>query len=71
VNPAGQHELLRESLFEWRMAFDLAANIADDAAELGLQGPERSLRPLELLGMRVALLFDESELADRRLRGCP
>jgi hypothetical protein len=33
------------------IANDLAADVTDDAAEIGLQGFERPPRPLELLGM--------------------
>jgi hypothetical protein len=33
------------------IANDLAADVTDDAAEMGVQGFERPPRPLELLGM--------------------
>lgn len=64
MDAAGQHQLLGESLCEAIIARDLAPDVADDAAEIGLQGFERSPRPLELLGMGVALLLDQRELAD-------
>jgi hypothetical protein len=64
--PASQHQLLGESLFEAIIARDLARDVADDAAEIGLQRFEGPPRPLELLGMRVALLLDQREFADPR-----
>lgn len=64
VDPAGQHEFSGESLFERRMAFDLAANVADDSAKLGLQCFAGAFCPLELLGVCIALLLDQGELAD-------
>ena len=64
MDATGQHQLLGKSLFEAVIACDPAANIADDAAKIGLQGFERPPRPLELLGMRVALLLDQREFAN-------
>jgi hypothetical protein len=61
MDTAGQHQLLGESLFKAVIARDLAANITDDAAKIGLQGFGRPPRPPELLGMRVALLLDQRE----------
>ncbi|MHB8886561.1 MAG: hypothetical protein ACYC5H_16060 [Methylovirgula sp.] len=42
VDTPDQHELFGKGYFEQCMAFDLAAYVADGAAELGLQG---QLRP--------------------------
>jgi hypothetical protein len=64
MDAAGQHQLLGKSRREAIIACDLSTNIADDAAKIGLQGFERPPRPLELLGMRVALLLDQREFAN-------
>jgi hypothetical protein len=44
----------------------LAGDVANDAADIGLQCPRRLVRSLELLGMRIALLLNERELAKAR-----
>ena len=58
---------MREDILQGLVASDLAHNVANDAAEKGLQRLQRSPRPFELFGVRVALLLDERELADARI----
>ena len=67
AHPAGQQQRLGEAPLRARVAVDLAADVADDAAEIG---PERAQRPvgaLELLGVGIALVLDQRELADPRI----
>jgi len=47
---------------ELGFAVDLAAEVADDAAEAGAQELELAARPLELMGMAVAAGHDEGAL---------
>jgi hypothetical protein len=51
-----------EEGLERRIAFDLAPDVPDHPAKIGLERPQASVRALELLGMRVALLLDERAL---------
>jgi hypothetical protein len=44
--------------------FDFADDIANDAAEIGLELAQRAIGTLELAGMGIALVHDERELAD-------
>src|ERR1700716_2666769 len=67
AHAARQHEGMREDILQGLVASDLAHNVANDAAEKGLQRLQRSPRPFELFGVRVALLLDERELADARI----
>jgi hypothetical protein len=46
------------------VAVDLAGNVADDAAQIGLEQAQRLVGALELLGMGVSLMLDQGELAD-------
>ena len=47
-----------------RVVFDFADDIANDAAETGLELAQRAVGALELAGMGIALVHDERELAD-------
>lgn len=47
-------------------AFELAGDIADDAAEIGSQRPQGPVGALELLGVGIALVLDQGELAHRQ-----
>src|SRR5580704_19350271 len=67
MNAAGQHERRCEDPLQSWAVRNLAGHIADDAAEIGFQRPEGSLRPLELLGMGIALLPDEGACGDPRI----
>ncbi len=67
MDAARQHQLLGKNLFEAIVACDLAGHVADDAAEIGFQRLERSLCPLELFGMGIALLLDEGVFGDPRI----
>src|SRR5205823_2257726 len=50
--------------FETGIAVDLAGNVPDDAAEIGLERAQSPVGALELLGMGVTLMLDQGELAD-------
>ena len=45
-------------------AGDVAADVTDDAAQIGFE-PERPIGALELLGMGIALMLDQRRFADR------
>jgi len=53
-----QRQQLCERHFEPAVTLDLAADVADDAAELGAQLLEHPVGAVELLGMGIALLLD-------------
>jgi hypothetical protein len=55
-----------ERLFGRILAFDLAADIADDPAEPAAQDTQLPLMPLELLGMGIAPVIIAAALAIRR-----
>src|SRR5207302_4848384 len=63
-NAPCQRQRFGERLLQSFMVRDLAADVADDAPEIGLELLQASVRPFELLGMGVALLLDQRELAD-------
>ena len=46
------------------LGLELAGNVADDAAETGLELAQRAVGALELAGVGIALVHDERELAD-------
>ena len=48
-----QHEQLCERRFESAVALDLAADVADDAAEIGAQLLEHPIGAVELLGVGI------------------
>ena len=58
--PHRQGEKLGEALLEPLVAGDLAANVADHAAETGAQEFECAPRPLELVSMSIAADYDRS-----------
>ena len=47
-----------------RIAGDLAPDVADGAPEIGLELAQRLVGPLELLGVGIALMLDQRQLAD-------
>ena len=59
--------MAEDHVLEPPIALDLAADVADDAAEIGAKLLEGSVGTLELLGMGIALVLDERELADPRI----
>ncbi len=63
ADPIGQGELRRKGRIQSLVRTDLAADIADDAAQLGAQGSQRLVGALELFGMGVPLMFDQGQLA--------
>ncbi len=60
----GQGELGRKGYFQSFVARGLATDIADDAAQLGSQGSQGLVGALELLGVGIALVLDQGQLAD-------
>src|SRR4051795_7980269 len=68
LDPASPRERQREHVCEFRSADDLARNVADDAAEHRADAPQGSGGPLELLGVGIALLPDQRDLADPHVR---
>ncbi len=65
--PPAKAEQGGEAAFEPRVAIDFAGNVADDAAQIGLERAQRLVGALELLGMGVSLMLDQGELADPRV----
>ena len=57
-HPAGEVEGLGEDVLQLVLAYNLAGDVADGAAELGPQGAERSVGALELFGVGIALVPD-------------
>lgn len=53
-----------EERVQFRIAGDLAGDVANGPAEIGLEPAQRLVGPLELLGMRIALVLDQRQLAD-------
>src|SRR4029077_21075535 len=50
------------------IAVDLAGNVADDAAQIGLELAQSPVGAVELAGMGVSLMPYQLELADPRIR---
>ena len=46
---------------------ELAGDVADDTAEIGFELPQSSVGALELLGVGIALMLDQRELAHPRI----
>ena len=42
-------------------------DVADDAAQIGLEPAQASVGALELMGMGIALMLDQRQLADPRI----
>jgi len=59
-----QHAVERDPMEQADVAFDLAGDVADDAAKIGPKRPQGPVGALELLGVGIALVL-ERELADR------
>src|SRR5215213_4409280 len=64
LDPASPRERQREHLCEFRSADDLAGDVADDAPQHGADAPQGSGGTLELLGVGIALVPDQRDLAD-------
>src|SRR5258708_4750904 len=67
AHPPAKAEQVSEAALEPMVAIDLAGNVADDAAEIGLERAQSPVGALELLGMGVTLMLDQGELADPRI----
>src|SRR6267154_2771984 len=65
---ARQAQQMSERRLQPAIAVDLAGNVADDAAKIGLERAQSPVGALELLGMSVTLMLDQGELADPRIR---
>jgi hypothetical protein len=66
ANPEGERQRLGEDLAPGRVAFGFADDVAEDPAEIGAHAAQRPVGALELLGVGVALVGDQSVLADAR-----
>jgi hypothetical protein len=64
THPHRQGEQVGEAFLERLVAGDLAADVADHAAEPNAQELERAAGPLELVRMRVAPDHDRGALGD-------
>jgi len=62
-----QAQEISERRLEPGIAVDLAGDVADDAAEIGLELAQSPVSALELLGIGVTLMLDQGELADPRI----
>jgi hypothetical protein len=62
--PARQMQGLAADVQEIVLAGDLAGDVADGAAEIGPESAKRPSGALEVLGMSIALVPDQVELAD-------
>lgn len=58
-----------EERIQPRIAGDLATDVANGPAEIGLEPAQRLVRPLELLGVGIALMADQRQLADPHSSG--
>jgi hypothetical protein len=63
LHPASERERQREDLGKLGPAGNLADEVADDAPEHGPNAPQGPVRALELLGVGVALVPDQRDLA--------
>jgi hypothetical protein len=63
-HPPRQREGTHKHIGELGAGGDLAGEVADDAPEQGADALERAVRPLELLGVGIALVSDQRLLAD-------
>ena len=62
-----QAQQMSECCLKPGIAIDLAGNVADHSAEIGLERAQSPLGALELLRMGVTLMLDQGELADPRV----
>src|SRR5262245_57655712 len=63
----GEAQRLGEDFFELGIAVDASPDVADDAAQIGLEPAQASVGALELMGMGIALMLDQRQLADARI----
>ena len=67
AHAAGQAHRLGEDLLQGIVASDPAADISDHSAEIGPKLAQSLVGALELMGMGVALVLDQGDLADARI----
>src|SRR6185295_13298317 len=66
-HPPGQMQQLGEERLQTALlASDLAGDVADSAPEICSERAQRLVGPLELLGVGIALMLDQGELAHPR-----
>ena len=58
---------LGEDFFQLGIAVDASPDVADDAAQIGLEPAQTSVGALELMSMGIALMLDQCELPDPRI----
>ena len=66
-HPLAQPQRAPEHILQRRIAFGLALNVADGAAKESLEFPKLAARPLELLGVSIALVLDQGALAEAHI----
>src|SRR5690349_12562533 len=60
----GEAQRLGKDFFELGVAVDASPDVADDAAQIGLEPAQASGGALKLMGMGIALRLDQRQLAD-------
>ncbi len=68
AHPARQHERMGEDALQFAFALDLAADVANDPAEIGADRLQRPLGALELFGVGVALMGDQRSFSHPLVR---
>jgi hypothetical protein len=67
ANAPRQRQQLCKCRFEPAVALDRVADVADHAAEIGPQRLQLLVGAFELLGVGIALMLDQGELAHPRI----
>jgi hypothetical protein len=57
ISPESRRQRPGEDLFELGIAVDASPDVADDAAQIGLEPAQASVGALELMGMGIALML--------------
>ena len=63
----GEAQRPGEDFFELGIAVDASPDVTDDAAQIGLEPAQASVGALELMGMGIAFVLDQRQLADPRI----
>jgi hypothetical protein len=56
ISPKSRRQRPGEDFFELEIAVDASPDVADDAAQIGLELAQASVGALELMGMGIALI---------------
>ena len=63
----GEAQRLGKDFFELGVAIDASPDVSDDAAQIGLKPAQASVGALKLMGMGIALMLNQRQLADPRI----